>query len=341
MEPGTNTLICRHAAGPGSDVVREWQLQAGTGIVGWVVSHGQPLNTPDTRAEPHHFKEVDRVTGIELRSILSVPLQIRQQVIGVLQIGDTQVGRFDSDDLELLQSLAATAAIAIENARLYEQARRDAAAKAVLLDEVNHRVKNNLTSIIGLLYAEQRFFQSNEDTLRPYGDMLSELSRRIEGLIEVHQMLSSAEWAPLPLDQVADRVIGAVVQAAPRDKRIEVDIAPSSVRVSPRQANHLALIINELATNTVKYGLTGRDAIHITIHLEQTDDVVHLEFRDDGPGYTDDALGAKSSGIGTYLITTMVTHSLRGEVDFSTDGGAVVHIRFPADKNGTPEGKKR
>jgi PAS domain S-box-containing protein len=75
-------------------------------------------------ADPRHFKGVDRETGLSLRSILSVPLRVKDGVVGVIQVVDAAVGRFGSADLRLLESLASTAAIAVENARLYEEADR-------------------------------------------------------------------------------------------------------------------------------------------------------------------------------------------------------------------------
>jgi PAS domain S-box-containing protein len=115
-------LICRQASGPQSEIVRGWRLPPGVGIAGWVARNGESLIVPDTRADARHFKGVAERMGLELRSILSVPLQVKQRVIGVLQVMDAEVGRFNTEDLALLEPLAASAAIAIENARLYERA---------------------------------------------------------------------------------------------------------------------------------------------------------------------------------------------------------------------------
>ena len=113
------------------------------------------MNVPDIRADGRSFKEIDEQTAGAIRSILTVPLWMKQKVVGVIQVLSGEVDRFDSTDIRLLNSLAATAAIAIENARLYEQALQDAETKAMLFIEVNHRVRNNLGVIIGLLYLEQ------------------------------------------------------------------------------------------------------------------------------------------------------------------------------------------
>jgi len=122
IAPETDDLICQQAAGPQSEIVRGWRLAPGEGVAGWVARSGESLVVPDLWADERHFRGVDQQTGLELRSILSVPLRAKQDVIGVLQVVDKVVGRFKPTDLKLVEPLAATAAIAIENARLYEEA---------------------------------------------------------------------------------------------------------------------------------------------------------------------------------------------------------------------------
>ena len=124
IDPDTEELVCRQATGPQNEIVRGWRLAPGEGLVGWVARSGESLIVPDARADERHFKDVDQQTGLGLRSILSVPLRIKKGVIGVIQVVDTEVDRFSPADLELLEPLAAAAAIAIENAQLYEQARQ-------------------------------------------------------------------------------------------------------------------------------------------------------------------------------------------------------------------------
>jgi PAS domain S-box-containing protein len=123
IDPETDELVCRQATGPQSEVVRGWRLPQSEGLVGWTARNRKSLIVPDAWADERHFDKVDRQTGLSLRSILSTPLWVKQRVIGVLQVVDTEVNRFDETDLELLEPLAASAAIAIENARLYEQVR--------------------------------------------------------------------------------------------------------------------------------------------------------------------------------------------------------------------------
>jgi PAS domain S-box-containing protein len=122
LRPETGELVCRQASGPGREIVRGWCLPPGIGLAGWVASSGESLIVPDALADERYFNGVDEQTGVGLRSILSVPLRVRENVIGVLQVVDTEVGRFRSAELTLAESLAASAATAIENARLFELA---------------------------------------------------------------------------------------------------------------------------------------------------------------------------------------------------------------------------
>jgi PAS domain S-box-containing protein len=121
VDPETGGLVCQQVTDPQGKIVRGWRLAPGQGLAGWVTQHGESLNVPDVQADSRHFKGVDQQTGLRLRSILTVPLRVKQEVIGVIQVVDAAVGRFSANHVRLVESLASTAAIAIENASLYEE----------------------------------------------------------------------------------------------------------------------------------------------------------------------------------------------------------------------------
>ncbi len=118
----TREIICQQASGIQKDIVCGWRMPEGKGIAGWVSSRGEAIIVQDTRRNDRHFKGVDKEMGHEIRSIFSVPLMGKNGPIGALQMVDTEVGRFDETHLEIMESLASSSAIAIENARLYRQA---------------------------------------------------------------------------------------------------------------------------------------------------------------------------------------------------------------------------
>jgi PAS domain S-box-containing protein len=120
----TGELVCQQATGPQSDLVRGWRLAPGEGLASWVARSGESLSVPDAKADERHFKNVDQATGLDLRSILTVPLRANEDIVGVIQVLDTEVNRFQPADQALLEPLAAAAAIAIDNARLYQETDR-------------------------------------------------------------------------------------------------------------------------------------------------------------------------------------------------------------------------
>ncbi|MBN1484259.1 MAG: GAF domain-containing protein, partial [Chloroflexia bacterium] len=122
VDPQSGELVCRQAGGPRGELVRGWRLAPGEGVVGWVIQHGKSIVVPDVRTEALHFPGIDRQTGLDIRSVVGLPLRIPQRIIGALEVVDTAPHRFSTNDVLLLESLAISAAIAIENAHLYQQA---------------------------------------------------------------------------------------------------------------------------------------------------------------------------------------------------------------------------
>jgi two-component system cell cycle sensor histidine kinase/response regulator CckA len=125
IEEGTEELVCKQAAGTYGETLVGWRLASGEGLAGWVARHGKSLIAPETSDDERHYKEVDLLIGRDMRSILSVPLRVKGNVIGVLQVVDSQTERFNKKHLALIEPLAGSAAIAIENARLYEKAQQE------------------------------------------------------------------------------------------------------------------------------------------------------------------------------------------------------------------------
>ena len=113
------------------------------GITGWVASTGEPLNAPDVSKEPHYLVLPE---SAETRSELAVPIRTKEAVIGVLNVESNQLNAFDESDAVLLQSLANQAAIAIENARLYEDTKSRLAQVTALQEKLKEKLNQILTS---------------------------------------------------------------------------------------------------------------------------------------------------------------------------------------------------
>ena len=95
------------------------KLQPGQGIAGWVADSGQAAVVNDVSSDRRFYSGVDTASGFETRSILCVPLLVEKRVIGVLEAINKHNGKFDKNDLRLVQAISGPLAVAIENARLH------------------------------------------------------------------------------------------------------------------------------------------------------------------------------------------------------------------------------
>src|SRR6267143_4935753 len=102
---------------------REIRFPADRGIAGWVVRHGRPALIKDATRDERFYPEVDRLTGLQTRDLIYVPLRTKDRITGALGLRNKLVGAFSQEDLVVLEALAGPIAIAIENARVYQNVR--------------------------------------------------------------------------------------------------------------------------------------------------------------------------------------------------------------------------
>ena len=208
---------------------------------------------------------------------------------------------------------------------LLKQTERDAQTKGELLREVNHRVTNNLTAVLGLLAFETEQARNDPASINR---ALSRLGQHIRGLLHVHHLLSHSAWAPVPEDRLAGEIIRASLSGAPWRSQAVVTIPSGTLKVSPRQAGALAMIINELATNTVKHIGHPIDAVTISFEAESDAEWITLRYRDNGPGYPPEVVENRRANVGLKLIRELVTQTLRGTLILANDHGAVATLRI-------------
>ncbi len=142
-EPACDELVFAAAADSISGHLVGLRMPIDTGLAGWVVRQRQPVMVNDAYSDPRFYRQVDAQTGLTTRSLLAAPLMIRDEVVGVVEAINKVGGQFTSLDLEVLETMAGSAAIAIENARLF-QAEREQRELAETLREVGATLVSTL-----------------------------------------------------------------------------------------------------------------------------------------------------------------------------------------------------
>jgi len=121
LDESNEELYFDVACGIVGNQLQRVRISTESGIAGWVARHGKPLVINDVQNDPRFNRAIDDTTGFVTKSMLCVPMVIHRQTIGVLQvINKSGGGDFTHEDLETLMSVASTAAMAIENARLHQ-----------------------------------------------------------------------------------------------------------------------------------------------------------------------------------------------------------------------------
>lgn len=145
VKEGTDELVLEVLYGQGGEAVRRVKGKIGEGLVGWVAQNGKPLIVNNVQEDPRFNPQVDARTGILAHSIICVPLQIKGRTIGVLEAINKRSGNgFDEEDLKLLSTIAAHAAIAIENARLHLSLKEERDKLLKAQEEIRRELARNL-----------------------------------------------------------------------------------------------------------------------------------------------------------------------------------------------------
>jgi two-component system phosphate regulon sensor histidine kinase PhoR len=133
----TGELVFEVALGEKGDQVKEVRLREGEGIAWWVFREGKSVQVSDVSKDPRFFAQVDKKTQFVTHSIMASPLMVRGQVVGVIEAINRQGSEtFSTRDVEFLESIASQAAVAVENAKLYQGVEREKSKVESILDSM-------------------------------------------------------------------------------------------------------------------------------------------------------------------------------------------------------------
>lgn len=183
--------------------------------------------------------------------------------------------------------------------------------KATMIQEVHHRVKNNLQTIAALLRLQSRRTGSEQVI-----EMLQQTINRILSVAVVHEFLSHDEDSVINVKDVCQRILDEVTQAVlDPEKRIRFVLNGGNIYLPAQQATACALIVNELLQNAVEHGFSNRWTGTVAINLEDDGSALKLEIVDDGQGLPPGFSVSKGANLGLQIVDTLVREDLRGEFE--------------------------
>jgi PAS domain S-box-containing protein len=280
---------------------------------------------PDLEQKPLECPFEEDIWRAGCRSYLLIPLVLDGHTRIMFGCAAITHGVLSPEDTHLYWEIAVVLSMAARQVLLRENLKREAETNTLLLKEVNHRVKNNLTAILGLLLTERTFAQQRDASA---DEVLQEITGHIRNMASVHAMLSIADWEMQTVDQLLDRVVQSSLRANAPGKPFQVRIKPIPYRIISLHSQRLALAVHEIVSNSVKNNTESR--IEITVEYQSEPDWLHILICDNGPGFPQDVIDGTRHQVGLYLLHNIVCSELKGRYTLKNKKGAVVEIILPA-----------
>jgi len=272
-------LYFETATGEAKDKLPNILVPVEGSIAGAVIKSCEPMVVNETRGDPRHYGLVDVATEFQTRSILAVPLVVKDKVIGVIEVLNKLDGGFTDDDLDVLTTMAAHAAVAIENARLFQQ--------SDLISEVVHELRTPLSSIVG--YAKMLDLPSIADEAKKeFAGTIYREAIRLGHLVNdfldwarLNSGRAKLEQQSVDLAQVVAETVGVIrPRAEERGIAIEMRLPPDLPQSTGDPARLKQVFLN-LADNAVKY---NREVGRMVIAAQVKDGRLQVTVSDTGYG---------------------------------------------------------
>jgi len=200
--------------------------------------------------------------------------------------------------------------------------------KSAVIQEIHHRVKNNLQTIASLLRLQARRTKSDEVKAA-----LRESVNRILSISVVHEFLSQQDAEFIDVAEVAKNILDLVIQnMLEPDFNIQTVFNGQKMILPSDAAISLALAINELIQNSIEHGFVGRRDGVIGVDMTTLKDTCQIEIWDDGVGLPPDFSQAGSNSLGLQIIRTLIENDLGGEFRLYSEGGTRARITIPRSK---------
>lgn len=277
LDERTGELFFAAATGESQSELHKIKVPLAGSIAGAIYTTGEPAIVDDVDSDSRHYDGVDQSISFQTQSLLGVPMQVRNQRIGVLEaLNKLDKSRFNQEDVQVLLTMASHAAVAIENAqlvaRLQEAYRRLSdldQMKSNFISIASHELRTPLMIVQG--YASFLRAQASADTSSDL-DMVLKGAAKLQTIIDQMTNLNYLDATSSDIDPevnfILQEVIAEVFQewqplAMAKQLTLRAKMPPAEITVRG-DAGKIALVLNNLLNNAVKFTAQG-GRIEVTI----------------------------------------------------------------------------
>jgi signal transduction histidine kinase len=288
LDEGSEELRFAASTGGNRDKLMALRVPVDGSLAGTILRSGEPMVFDNVQQDPRHFDGVDKQIAFESRSMLGVPLLVRDRPVGVLEaLNKLDTSPFSEEDGQVLMTLAAQAAVAIENARLvtalqkaYEQLNRVDQIKSNFIAVASHELRTPLGVIMGYA-AMLKEDEENPETAAHLDKVLGS-ALRLRDLIDdmvnvqhVEEGKAKLVLTEFTLQDVMQRVVDAVSElysVKQQEVLINLPVQPLALTADREK---ITLVINNLLTNAIKF-TEARGRIMLSAERKNGDVQVHV-----------------------------------------------------------------
>lgn len=221
-------------------------------------------------------------------------------------------------------SMISGVTVDITERKLYEEKINELLEqKETILKEVHHRIKNNISTIGSLLSLQASMVEEPEAV-----SVLNDAGVRLQGMMLLYDKLyQSPRFTSISVEEYLPDLIRQIVESFPGGIKLRVDTDIRDFELDSKKLQCLAIIMNELLTNIMKYAFIGKDDGTIKVSVSSKGPAVSLIIQDDGVGMPENMDFKKSPGFGLMLVDSL-TKQLKGSIAIERGNGTRIILEF-------------
>ncbi len=226
----------------------------------------------------------------------------------------------------MLLGVSGIGSIFIERRNAEKKIRQLLKEKELILKEVHHRIKNNMSNIYGLIVLQA------ESLTDPEGKKaLDDTANRVLAMMALYEELFiSGNYSGVSTKNYLPLLVEKIISIFSNRSIVKLNITIDECNIDPKKLSSLGLILNELLTNIMKYAFTGRNSGIINVVLENNSNKILLTIQDNGNGLPKETDFKNSTGFGLTLVE-MLTKQLDGTISFDGSNGTKIVLEFDAN----------
>src|SRR5512138_2113986 len=315
-------------------------------IAGWIVTNRKSVRIDDAHKDDRHFGDIEQAIGSETHSLLGIPLVTKNKVVGVLEVINKKKGRFTDPDESMLTVVGAQAAVAIENARLFQQ--------SDLIAEFVHELRTPLASLSTATYLLLRPEMSREQRDQIVNNIHNE-TLRLNSLASSFLDLARLESGRVQFRKVSFAMADLLFEckdimsskAQETSVQVRVDV-PNDMPLMEADRDKVKQVVLNLLSNAIKYNRPNGSVV-ISGNFDPLN--ISMAVQDTGLGIPDESIphlfekfyrvreheGASGTGLGLSISKQIIQgHNGRIEVKSKLGTGTSFTIHIPRQTRTPP-----